>query len=327
MTATAPAPAPAAARSGSGRRPDTFIIGAPKSGTTSLFEYLAGHPDVYMSPIKEPFYFSPDVQGSIHRRFEYGADEDKYLALYADARGQKRLGEGSTRYLRSRVAPNNIHVFDPNARAIVMLRNPVDFVYAFHNERVSQGEEPVTDFTQAIALDDERRAGQNLPPGSNSLGAVYHDSAMFGEQLERWFDALGRDRVHVIIFEDFVRDTPGAFRKVLEFLDIDADYRPSEFAVVNPSHRLRGGYLRKTLNSRPAQTVAHRVLPAVIGDNATSRLARRFRHSRINRRPNPRPPLSAKLRHELEADFSADVERLSQLLGRDMKAEWFAAHE
>lgn len=306
------------------RRPDVFIIGAPKSGTTSLYEYLDQHPDVYMSPVKEPFYFSPDVLGGLRRRFHYGVDEAAYLALFADAGSQKRLGEASTRYLVSHVAPGHIRAFQPEARIIAMLRNPVDFIHALHNERVSQGAEDVADFETALALDDERRAGNRLPPGSNPLGAVYRDNARFGEQLQRWLDAFGRERVLVIIFDDFAADTAGVFARVLEFLEVDSSFRPASFEVINRSHRLRGGIVRKLIESAPAQFIAHRAMPALVGENATSRIARRFRHSRVNRRPNPRPQLPAALRRQLQSELEPDVALLSRLIGRDMVREWLS---
>ncbi len=304
-------------------RPNFFIIGAPKSGTTSLYDYLVGHPDVYMSPVKEPYYFSPDVEGGLRRRLHYGADEDQYLALFADARGEKRLGEASTRYLVSRVAPRYIKEFAPDARLIAMVRNPVDFVYAVHNERVSQGAEDVEDFEEALALDEERRRGERLPPGSNGLGAVYRDKAMFGEQLARWLQVFDRSQILVIVFDDFARDTPGTFREVLEFLEVDPDYAPASFAASNPSHRIRGGAVRALVRSAPARAVVHGLLPRLFGQGTTSRLSHRFWHSRLMRRANPRAPLSNELRRRLEAEFEADVTLLGELLSRDLRSEWF----
>ena len=109
------------------RRPDTFIVGAPKAGTTSLYAYLEGHPDVFMSPVKEPGYFAPDVIGG-SRKTVYGEDADRYLALFADARNEKRVSEASTRYLVSPRAPSLISDFQPAPRIIVMLRNPIDVI-------------------------------------------------------------------------------------------------------------------------------------------------------------------------------------------------------
>jgi hypothetical protein len=304
------------------RRPDFFIIGAPKSGTTSLYYYLAGHPDVYMSPVKEPFYFSADVRAGLRSGMRYGQDEQKYLNLFAEASGEKRLGEASTSYLVSRVAPANIKRFNPEARAIAILRNPVELVYALHNERVSQGAEDVLGFEEALSLDDERREGTRLPAGASPLGAVYRDTALFGQQLERWRHVFDPAQLHVIVFDDFARDTPTEFRKVLEFLGIDADYAPDTFEVRNPSHRLRGGVLRALMQSRPTQFMTHRVMPRLIGENTALRMRQRARHSRVYRQPNPRPPMADSVRRRLQEDFRPDVELLGTILERDLASEW-----
>src|SRR4051812_16580249 len=84
-------------------RPNLFIVGAPKAATTSLYDYLSGHPEVFMCPTKEPLYFCPDVRsGRNVNRLEHPRDEARYLEMYADAGNAKRLGEATTRYLVSR---------------------------------------------------------------------------------------------------------------------------------------------------------------------------------------------------------------------------------
>ena len=233
--------------------------------------------------------------------------------MFADARDEKRLGEASTRYLVSPAAPAYVHEFKPQARIIAMLRNPVDFIYALHNERVSQGEEQVTDFASALALDDERRAGtpatRRAPTRSAPSIAIWPSSA--SNSSAGWTDSEPRGYTRSSS-RTLRMDTAGEFRRVLEFLEVDPEYQPETFEVRNRSHRRRGGLGRKAFDSPPAQWVAHGLIPTLIGKNATSRLARRFRHSRFNRRPNPRPPLPPELRRSLQADFRADV----QLFGR-----------
>lgn len=304
-------------------RPNLFIIGAPKSGTSSLYDYLDGHPEVYMSAVKEPSYFCPDVQGGSKSRLTFEVDEQQYMALYAEAQDEKYLGEASTRYLASPMAPRLISEFEPTARIVAMLRNPVDMVYALHNERISHGSEDVADFEQALALDDDRRRGHHLPFGSNPLGAAYRDNARFGEQIQRWQEAFGPEQVRVIIFEDFAADTSGEFRKLLKWLAIDSGYQPARFAVRNPSHRSRGGLIRALFDSPLARWTRRGLLPRLLGEHDAARLARRLRHSRLNRRLSPRPPLGVEVRRELEAYFAPDVALLSRLLGRDLGAQWF----
>ena len=303
------------------RKPDLFIVGAPKSGTTSLYDYLAGHPDVYMCPVKEPLYFCPDVRSGVGTRLEYPHDEAAYLALFDDAGTEKRLGEATTRYLVSHQAASLVHEFQRDAYAIAMLRNPVDMLYALHNERVSQGHEPIADFEEALAADDDRAHGRRLPPSANVLGGVYRESARYAEGLDRWFNALGRERVHVIVFEDFARDTQTEFRRVLEFLGIDPDYRPETFEARNSSHRQRL-WVRRIVDSRPGNWITHDLLGRILGTNARSRLALRFRQSRLNRRPAPRSPLAPLLRERLARELRPEVEQLSSLLGRDLVGLW-----
>ena len=304
-------------------KPNLFIVGAPKSGTTSLYAYLESHPNVFMSPVKEPFYFSPDVEGSLRRPYHYPDDEAAYLALYDEATDQRYRGEASTNYLVSHQAAGLVHDFSPDSKIIAMLRNPVDLMYALHNERVSNGAEPIIDFGEAVKAEDDRRAGRRLPEHFNSLGAVYADNAKLGEQLKRWLDEFGRERVHVIVFGDFGRDTPGEFKRVLEFLDIDPSYKPDSFEARNSSNRRRAGAVRKMVDSGPAQAMRHRVLPAVVGEKTTYRLAKRFSRSRFNRRAYQRPPLPPELYDQLKQSFKPDVALLSELIGRDLNAEWF----
>ena len=308
-------------------RPNLFIIGAPKSGTTSLYEYLSGHPDIYMSPYKEPMFFCPDVHGFHGQaRLAYDSDDAAYLALFDDARVEKWLGEATTRYLVSHEAARLVHEFNPNAVAIAMLRNPVDLVHALHNERISQGNEPITDFAKAMAADEPRARGVSLPGEMNALGSVYRESATFTAPLKRWFDELGRERVHVIVFDDFAHDVVGQLRGTLDFLGVDADYQPASLAARNTSHRQRRA-VRRMLDSRVGKFVSDDVARLLLGSNARARLAYRFRKSRLNRRQVTREPMPAALRRQLEQQFRPDVVALSELLDRDLVSLWFGPRE
>ena len=304
------------------RRPDLFIIGAPKCGTTSLYEYLEGHPDIYMSPVKEPFYFAPDAVRTTHKQFIYGRDDAAYLALFAGARSQKRVGEASTRYMLSLAAPQLVHDFQPAARLVAIVRNPVDMLPALHNERVSLGLEPITDFEEALAADADRRVGRRLPPGTDPRLAEYREHARYGAQLQRWIDTFGRSALHIMVFDDFVADTPAEFRRLLEFLDVDPDYRPAAFRARNQSHRTRA-WVNGLTRARPVAWAAHTVMPRVVGDARAARLRRRLRHTPFVRRRYRREPIAPELRRALEEEFAEDVSHLSRLVGRDLGALWF----
>lgn len=306
------------------RTPDLFIIGAPRSGTTSLYEYLRAHPEVFMSPIKEPTYFCPDLPPNAAGRLpRYGVDHEGYLELFAGATDAKRAGEASVRYLSSVEAPRLIAEFEPRPYVVASLRNPVDMVHSLHAHHVAGGSEDIDDFAEAIAAEDDRRAGRRIPPRSNAVLSVYTDRARYGEQLERWFAAIERSRFHVMIFEDFLRQPQVEYRALLEFLEVDADHRPEAFAAFNARHAARSRLLRRMLNGRLPQWVVWQAMPRLIGQNRTRGLARSFRHSRAHRQAAERAPIAPELRRRLEDLFEDDVRRLGELLGRDMLGYWF----
>jgi hypothetical protein len=306
------------------RIPDTFIIGAPKSGTTSLYVWLRGHPEVFMSPVKEPCYYSRDLASDNSGNFlRYGTDRDRYLALFEGAGSAKRLGEASTRYLYSTEAPSLIAADSPDARVIALLRNPVDFIASLHAHKLAGGTEDLESLEDALKAEADRHAGKRVPRDSNPHLATYRDRARFGEQLPRWIETFGRDRVHVMIFEEMVADPARHFREVLEFLHVDPSYVPEAFSTHNPAHASSGGIMRTVLRTPPVQFVAWRVLPAVVGDVRARSLARRMAHSKLRRKTAARAQVSTELRARLEAELTPDVARLSEILGRDMNSFWF----
>ena len=304
------------------RRPDLFIVGAPKTGTTSLYEYLKGHPDVFMSSVKEPRYFAPDLAvESAGHDLRYGRDLDRYLALFDDATTQKRLGEASVRYIYSEEAPRLIKDFQPSAYVVVGLRDPVELIYALHNQSVSEGIEPLTDFEAALAAESDRLAGRDAPGGLHPMHTVYIERGKLAPRLRTWRDVFGADRVHAFVFEDLVLDPVAVFRALLEFLEVDPTYRPPAFEAFNASHQPRSRMLRRLTDTRPAQFMAWKVLPRLIGDAGAHRIARAI--TRANRRPSPRPSMSPQLRDRLREVFAEDVAELSQTLGRDLAAQWW----
>jgi Sulfotransferase family len=304
------------------RRPDFFIVGAPKAGTTSLHEYLAEHPQIYMSPLKEPDFFAPDVVGTRReRRFTYPTDYDAYLALFGEAGNASRVGEASTTYLMSRVAPGLVRDLGTDTRAIAVVRNPVELVHSLFYERLDNGVEATSDFSTALALDAERTAGRaaGLLRG---YGAAYRDNALQGEQIERWRSTLGTDRLCVLVFDDFVADTAAEYERVLRFLGVDSRFRPRAFAVHNAAHRRRAGPVGLVIRSSLGRST-RRALQAALSPTQYARLTRRIRESRLVRARRDRPPLAAPVREELVADFRPDVRRLGEILGRDLEQLWF----
>ena len=295
------------------RRPDLFIVGAPKCGTTSLYNYLHGHPDVFLASVKEPQFFAGDPV--VKRGMAYPEDMARYLALFADAGDAKRVGEASTSYLESPAAVERVREFAPDARIVAMLRNPVDMMHSLHGMRVSQGVEPKVDFAAALA-DERTRSGFGTVGDQSSVR--YRDRARYAEMLPRWFEAFGRHRVHVIITEDLAAHPDETFGDLLAFLEVSPSYRPESFRRYNTSLRPRSRLLSRVIGRIP-----YRAVPAGPLDRVTMPLVRLLRRS--NRRREERAPVDPALRGQLQAEFAPDVARLEGLLGRDLTGAWWAA--
>src|SRR5690625_588329 len=157
--------------------PNFFIIGAPKSGTTALSEYLRQHPEVLFSNPKEPHFFNDDFS---HRHI---TSLDKYLSCFAHATGEERaLGEGSVFYLYSKTAVSNIVGQSPHAKFIVMLRIPIEAVYSWHWEVLFNHGENLNDFEEAWHAQEKRKQGKSLPPHNRVREALrYGPLFSYGE--------------------------------------------------------------------------------------------------------------------------------------------------
>ena len=150
-------------------------------------DYLSQHPEVFVPGIKEVHFFGSDLH------FTKGAlrDEGAYRALFAGAT-EPRRGEASVWYLYSRTAAKEIHAFSPDAKVIVMLRNPADMLYSQHSQFLYNGNEDITDFREALAAEPERRAGRRIPASAHLVeGLFYSETVKYAEQLERYFDIFG----------------------------------------------------------------------------------------------------------------------------------------
>lgn len=297
-------------------RPNFFIVGAPKCGTTALYEYLNAHPDVFVCPIKEPHFFGSDFEGE---RFKRAGGLEGYLRLFDAAGHTKRVGEASIFYLFSQRAAQEIHDFDPDAKIIALLRSPVEMLYSWYYELRFQAEEPLTTFQAALDAESKRKQGRQIPPRLFNMpeSLHYRDLARFTEQVQRYFDVFGRDAVKVIIFDDLKTDTPGVYRQTLNFLDLDPSVEVALDAV-NVSKTLRFPALRRFLHAPPRWWYRG---PVAVGRALVPEMQRRRVNQwlmRINARRQSRPPMDASTRRQLQDEFRPEIEQLSALLDRDL---------
>ncbi|HEX6656220.1 MAG TPA: sulfotransferase [Candidatus Limnocylindria bacterium] len=292
-------------------RPNFFIVGAPRCGTTAMYEYLRQHPDVFMPYRKEPVYFGSDLT-----KRQPPMTEAEYLALFRPGAGRSCLGEATVWYLYSQTAPAEIKAFSQDPRIIIMLRNPVDMMYSLHSQLFFSANEDLADFGEAIAAEEDRRQGRRMPPRARRPeGLQYRACGRYASHVRRYLQAFGPDAVHVIIYDDFSADAPGSYRRTLDFLGVDPSFQ-ADLTVVNQS---------KAPRSRWLQHVTY--TPWFM--RATARLPKPVNHvirrslKRLNFKEQPRIPLDPALRAALTLEMAPDVAELGELLGRDL-SQWSA---
>lgn len=298
--------------------PNLFIIGAPKCGTSALAHYLSEHPAVYFSDPKEPFFLSDDYPKLKDQHSLDGLED--YLSLFKDADPEIHavIGEGSTNYLASKVAIEKAMGLNPNAKFIVMLRDPVEVAHAYHMEQLWARNEDVEDFESAWRLQEERRQGKFIPGNCVAQQFLqYRDLALFAPQIERFFSLVPEKQRLVLLIDDLKQDPSHVYRTALRFLDLDDDHKTT-FPVINPSHKHRSDLIANIVLKPPWP-----LRGAVFRFRAWARRSRPWWVEAIKsvlRVRENRTPLRPEFERELRDCFLDDIEKLERLIGRDLSA-------
>jgi hypothetical protein len=262
-----------------------------------MYYYLGQHPQVFLPPHKELNYFADDL-------FPGYIGEREYLDHFSDAGDASAIGEASVWYLFSRSAAHNIHEFDPDARIVIMLRDPAEMLYSLHSEHYFHGMEQEEDFAVALARN----------PAPKPL-LDYKGVARYVEQVSRYLELFGSSQVHIILYQDIKRDLSGVYRRLLRFLDLDVDFKP-DFKVHNANKVPRSILLRR---------ISH--LPEVVLQPLRTVLPFRLRRSLIkaitrwNSMYKKRPGLAEELVQSMRMEFAGDVQKLIGVTGLDL-GEW-----
>lgn len=301
------------------RFPDFFVVGAPRCGTTAISKYLARNPHICFSRPKEPHFFSiikqekPDAD--LHRDYL-----DLFFRDCSD--DYQALGEGSVSYLYYPQAIQRIQQLNPHARFIVMARNPIDMIHSYHARLLAILDEDVEDFATAWGLQEARARGEQLPRHCRTPYLLqYAEIGRIGKQVEQLFHTAGRENCHVVLFDDFISDTLGSYRQVLDFIKVDYDGQ-TEFPPVEVSKFYRYRWLHLLLKRPPMRVVKYTL-------NIEQRAHRQGRKkSRVKRMRKwllskntavrKRPPLDPAMRRQLQEAFATDIEKLGRLLDRDL---------
>jgi Sulfotransferase family len=238
-------PASAEAPATSPALPNFFIVGAPKAGTTSLYHYLAQHPDVYMSPIKEPNYFSEEIRlGNIDANWqEWAQREDAslqqylrgpmqekrfggivsnwpdYLKLFQNVNGEKALGEASVCYLWSKTAAQNIASTLPNSKIIMVLRDPVERAFSQYKQSVASGLVK-NSFRELVETNLNRKSDKF------DLLNPFLEFGLYHEQVKRYMELFPAENLRIYLYEELRRALAETLADIFRFLGVDPQFSP-----------------------------------------------------------------------------------------------------
>jgi hypothetical protein len=303
-------------------KPNFFVVGEPKSGTTALHEFLDQHPQITMSRVKEPYYFCTDLHqesDQFHKKnlyFKY-RDINNYLKLFKQEKKFDAVGESSTFYIWSKNAAQKIYEFDPYAKIIVFLRNPIDFIYSLHAHWLVETYENIQNFRDALVIEERRiKSWENIPSRAYFPSMLYYISRTnYSIQIERFLKRFGHDQVKIIIFEDFKKDNAGVYKDILNFLGVDPSFEPN-FERMNVSKRARSNSLNYIVQNVYLIEMLKKILPY--------KIHKKVKHlgQIILWKEAVRKKMDQDLFNDLEKKFRHEVLKMSDLLHVDMMKKW-----
>jgi len=304
-------------------KPNFFIIGAAKAGTTSLHSYLSQHPEVFLPEIKEPNYFGIDrsinYRNTAHERvlFSKYNNDIEYYALYKEAEGFKAIGEASVATLYFPKAIHEIKQKLPCSKIIILLRNPVERAYSNYMHHVRDGYENMS-FEDALNHEAEREK-QNY-----TFGYQYRKVGLYANQLQNIYSEINPQKIKVILFEEFISRTDHILQEICKFLDVDpkfkfsTNYRLNKSGIIKPKS-LRTWVLKNLISpDNCIKRLWHKIMPTVIKEKIHIFNKGFFINNNLKQ-----IPMNPSTRKELQDYYREDVEKTAIIIQRDL-SHWLS---
>ncbi len=285
--------------------PNFFIVGAPKAGTTSLYHYLDEHPDVFMSPLKETNYFSYEttVKQNLYYKEKGISNWNDYLKLFENSSDKKAIGEASVSYLFYPEVAQLIKAKFPGSKIIIMLRNPVDRAFSHYQMDYKLGY--VNSSLEKIIFNENRNAIENLFYQQFILLGMYF------EQVKRYLDVFGAEKVLIIFFDDFKNDTGKEIKRLYHFLGIDESIQLNLGKTHNPFTTPRNGLFRFIYQFKSLRLMIKNILP--------DKMLATIQQLILTKKKTP--PSDKTINYLVEL-YKPDIMKLEKLLTRNLSA-WY----
>lgn len=292
--------------------PNFLIIGAAKAGTTSLYYYLKQHPDIYMSSVKEPHFFSFEGESLSFRRANNQPDPinqvavttlEQYTQLFDGVTTEKRIGEASPSYLHTPKAAERIKFYIPDVKLIAILRHPAERAFsAFTGQYlhgVQHGEPHLTNFEEAVHS-EEKFMQENWTPIF-----FYKKLGFYYEQLSYYYQLFPKDQIYVCLNEDLQKDAGRTLANLFRYLEVDEQFVPNTSQIAGASGIPKNEWLYRIFKNPAVKSLVKPWIPKGMGQ--------RFEKTMLSK-----PKMSPEIRQELVELYRDDVLKLQDLLQRDL---------
>ena len=306
--------------------PNFFVVGAVKAGTTSLYYYFKQHPEIYMSPIKEPHYFSKDIDINSFRedykkiaiiniqkyfsqpkltelQVAFIRDFEHYKQLFREVKNEKAIGEISNSYLYSKVAAQEIRKTIPDAKIIMILRDPVERAFSHYLMNLRDGLTSETDFVSEVINDFKKN------PKGWGISHLYIELGLYYNQVKRYLETFPEKNVKIILYDDYKENPLKTLNEIWDFLEVSKDVEPDMSKRYNTAAIPK--YPRLNTIARKFYTILTPILPL------DTREKMKNYYKKITMKPEKRKLLDSERRILLEY-FEEDIKKLSKLINRDL---------
>ncbi len=306
--------------------PTFIVVGANKGGTTSIYHYLKQHKQVYLSPVKEPHFFSKDIDVNLFKREfahnklqdidkyvngdmkeEYHAafirDIEQYEKLFSKVQKQTAVGELSTSYLYSEVAAKEIKTLLPDCKIIICLRNPFDRAYSHYRMNLWTGNSNEFDFYKALVED------YSHIPKVWGNAHLYTEIGLYYEQVKRYLDLFGKDNVKIIFTEDMKKNTTQVVKELYEFIGVDSSFIPDTSTMYNEVFTPKYKNITWFLNKSGIRPLMKRLSPQIL-KNIVVKV--------FYKGKGEKGEISENAKQFLREKLAEDISRLSLLLNKDL---------
>ena len=277
--------------------PNFFIVGAPRCGTTFLYNYLRQIPGIYMSPVKEPNYFALSVNSKL-KLTKPIRDKKKYLKLFKGVTDEIAIGEASPLYLWDPKAPKLIHETVPDAKIIMILRDPVERSYSHYLLVVGFGYQTLP-FREAMV---------NALEAPDDYANRIASTSFYSEQIKRYLNTFKKEQIKIFIFEEFIKDIRKSVEEVLSFLGVSSEIPESVKIVTNTVDVSAGRFSKYLIRNQALRLIVREILPPEGGPIVRKLFSKK----------TEKPPLSQEDRKFVEEMYRDDAKKLQKILDRNL---------